>query len=80
MLPPLQRFNETKVSFNHCCVEQKSSKTLLPYTINELNKLDLDIRRIDSYVGFRKNILCFIKYTESMTFSIKTLYKLNYQI
>ena len=44
------------------CVEQKSSKTLfLPNTRNKWNKIDLEIRRSDSYVGFRNELLSFIK-------------------
>ena len=38
--------------------------------INEWNKLDQDIRKIDSYVGFRKKLLSYIKPTENKTFSI----------
>ena len=47
------------------CLEQKPLKTLfLPYAINEWNKLDPEIRRIDSYVGFWNKLLSFIKPTE----------------
>ena len=38
--------------------------------MNEWNKLDPDIRKIDSYVGFPKKLLSFIKPTEKKTFSI----------
>ena len=44
--------------------------SFLSYTINEWNKLDPDIRKIDSYVGFRKKLLSFIKPTENKIFSI----------
>ena len=44
--------------------------SLLPYTINEWNKIDPEIRRIDSYVGFRKKFLSFIEPMENKTFSI----------
>ena len=60
--------NENKVSFSHCCVEQKSSKTLSYRT--EWNKLHPEMRRIDSYVVFRKKLLNFIKSTENKTVSI----------
>ena len=47
------------------CLEQKPLKTLfLPYAINKWNKLDPEIRRIDSYVGFWNKLLSFIKPTE----------------
>ena len=63
--------NKTKVLFRHCWVEQKSFKTFfLPYKINEWNKLDPELRRIGSYVGFRKKLLSFIKPTDDKTFSI----------
>ena len=45
--------NETKVSFSHRCVEQRYSK---PYTINEWNKQNPEIRRTDS---FPKSIIKF---------------------
>ena len=48
----------------------KIFKNFLPYTINEWNKLDPEIRRIDSYVGFRKKLLSFVKPMENKTFSI----------
>ena len=38
--------------------------------INEWNKLDPEIRRIDSYVGFRKKLLSFIKPIEKTTSGI----------
>ena len=36
--------------------------------VNEWNKLDPEIRIINSYVGFRKKLVSFIKPTESKTF------------
>ena len=66
--PHYKDLNKTKVSFSHCRVEQKSSK--LFFTIYEWNKLNPDIRRIDSYIGFRKKLLSFIKPTENKTFCI----------
>ena len=42
----------------------------MPYTINEWNKLDPEIRRIGSYIGFRKKLLSFIKPTENKIFII----------
>ena len=37
--------------------------------MNEWNKIDPEIRRIDSYVGFRKQLLSFIKLMENKTCS-----------
>lgn len=45
-------------------------KNFLPYTINEWNKLDPEIRRVDSYVGFWNKLLTFIKPNEIKTLSI----------
>ena len=67
--PHCKDLNETKVSFFLCRTEIFKN-SFLPYTINEWNKLDPDIRKIDSYVGFRKKLLSFIKPTENKTFSI----------
>ena len=41
--------------------------------IQKSRNLDPEIRRIDSYVGFRKKILSFIKPMENKTFSFETL-------
>ena len=38
--------------------------------INEWNKPDPEIRRINSYAGFRKKLLSFIKPMENKSFSI----------
>ena len=61
--------NEAKVSFMLYRTEIFKN-SFLPYTINEWNKLDPDISRIDSYVRFPKKLLGFIKPTENKTFSI----------
>ena len=63
--------NETKVFFQllHCRTEIFKN-SFLPYMINEWNKLDPEIRRIDSYVGFRKKLLSFIRPMGIKTFSI----------
>ena len=69
--PHYKDLNETKVSFSHCCVEEKSSRTIFYHnTINEWKKLDPHIRRIDFYVGFQKKLRSFIKPTENKTFII----------
>ena len=71
MLPPLQRSQRNQGFFQPLlCRTEIFKNSFLPYTINEWNKLDLEIRRIDSYVGFRKKLLGFIKPMENKTLSI----------
>ena len=71
ILPPPQRSQRNQRFFQPLlCRTEIFKNSFLPYTINEWNKLDPDIRRIDSYVGFRKKLLSFIKPTENKTFSI----------
>ena len=71
MLPPLQRSQRNQSFFQQLLCKTKIFKSsVLPYTINEWNKLDSENRRIDSYVGFRKKLLTFIKPPEKKTFSI----------
>ena len=52
------------------CGTEIFKNAFLLYTINEWTKIDPKIRRIDSYVGFRKKSLSSIKPTEIKTFSI----------
>ena len=57
MLPPLQRSQRNQGFFQPLlCRTEIFKNSFLPYTINEWNKLDPEIRRIDSHVGFRKPI------------------------
>ena len=75
ILPPLQRSQRNQGFFQPLlCRTEIFKNSFLPYTINEWNKLDPDIRKIDSYVGFRKKLLSFIKPTENKTFSIYDLF------
>ena len=62
--------NETKVFQPVLCKTEIFKNSFLPYKINEWNKLDTGIRRIDSYVGFRKKLPSFIIPTDNETFSI----------
>ena len=60
MLPPLQRSQRNQGFFHPLlCRTEIFKNSFLPYTINEWNKLDPEIKRIDSYVGFRKKITKF---------------------
>ena len=71
MLSPLQGSQRNQGFFQPLlCRREIFKNSFLPYTINEWNKLDPEIRRIDSYVGFRKKLLSFIKPMENKTFSI----------
>ena len=54
------------------CVEQNSSKTIFTKH-DKWKKLDLEIRKINSYLGIRKKLLGFIKPTENETFTIYDL-------
>ena len=56
MLPPLQRSQQNQGFFQPLlCRTEIFKNSFLPSTIKEWNEIDLEIRRIDSYVGFRKN-------------------------
>ena len=44
--------------------------SFLPFTITEWNKLDTDIKNIDSHAVFRKNFLTFIRPLENDTYGI----------
>ena len=71
MLPPLQRSQRNQGFFQPLLSRTEIFKnSFLPYTINEWNKLDPEIRRTDSFVGFRKKVLSFIKPMDNKTFSI----------
>ena len=71
MLPPLQRSQRNQGFFQSLlCGTEIFKNSFLLYTINKWNRLEPEIRRIDSYVGFRKKILSFIKPTENNAFSI----------
>ena len=72
MLPTLQRSQRNPGFFHPLLFRTEIFKnSFLPYTINIWNKLDPEIRRIDSYVGSRKKLLSFVKHTENNAFSIK---------
>ena len=77
-LTRLQRFHQNKSSFQPLfCKRYIFQSYFSSYTINRWNKLDLEIRRIDSYVCFRTKLLSFIKPTEDKTFSIYSLLRIK---
>ena len=60
ILTPLQRSQRNQGFFQPLlCRTEIFKNSFLPYTINEWNKLDPGIRKIDSYVGFWKKLLKF---------------------
>ena len=60
MLPPLQRSQRNQGFFQPLLSRTEILKnSFIPYAINEWNKLDPEIRRIDSYVSFRKKLLFY---------------------
>ena len=60
MLPASQRSQQKQGFFQPLLCRTKIFKnSFLLYTINECNKIDTEIRKIDSYVGFWKKITHF---------------------
>ena len=60
MLPPSQRSQRNQGFFQPLLSRTEILKnSFIPYAINEWNKLDPEIRRIDSYVSFRKKLLFY---------------------
>ena len=72
MLRPLQRSQGNQGIFRPLlCRTKIVANIFLPYMINDWwNKPDSEIRRIYSYIGFRKDLLSFIKPTANKAFSI----------
>ena len=61
MLPPLQRPQRNQGFFQPLLRKTKIFKnSFLPYMIHEWNLQDPKIRKIDSYVGFRKKYKVFL--------------------
>ena len=71
MLPLSQRSQQNQGFFQRLLYRTKIFKnSFLSCTVNEWKKLDPEIRRLGSYVGFRKKLLSFIKPIENKTLSI----------
>ena len=74
----LQNSAHKTINLLHCA---ESSETLfLPDTINEWNKLDPEIKKIVSYLGFRNKLLSFYKLTGNKAFSIYDSLGINFEI
>ena len=71
LIPPLQRSHRYSGCFKTlCCRTELFRNSFLPFTVNEWNKLDSDIKNSDSYVIFRKNLLAFIRPVSTSMYGI----------
>ena len=62
LILPLQRSHRYSGCFKAFrCRTELSRNSFLPFTVNEWNKLDSDIKNSDSYAIFRKKPLAFIR-------------------
>ena len=71
LIPPLQSLHR----YPGCvqifrCRTTFSQNSFLPFTITEWNKLDSDIKNIDSHAMFRKKLLAFIRPLGNDTYGI----------
>ena len=71
LIAPLQRSHQYPGCFQTFrCRTTFLWNLFLPFTITELNKLDPDIKNIDSHAMFRKKLLTFIRSLENDTYGI----------
>ena len=69
--PPLQRSHQYPGCFQTLsCRTTLFQNSFLPFVITEWNKLDSDIRNIDSHAILRKKLLTFIRPLEKDTYGI----------
>ena len=62
IIPPLHRSHAYPGCFKTLrCRTELFRNSLLPFTVNEWNKLDSDIKNIDSYAIFCNKLLAFIR-------------------
>ena len=62
LIPPLQRSHQYPGCFQTFrCRTTFFQNSFLPFAITEWNKLDSDIKNIDSHALFRKKLLAFIR-------------------
>ena len=62
LIPLLQRSHRYPGCFKTLrCRTELFQKSFLPFTVNEWNKLNSDIKSSDSYATFRKKLLAFIR-------------------
>ena len=71
LIAPLQRPDRCPGCFQTFrCMITFFQNSLLPFTITKWNKLDSDIRNIDSHAIFRKKLLTFIRPLGNDTYGI----------
>ena len=71
LIPPLQRSHWYPGCFQAFrCRTTFFQNSFLPFTITEWNKLDTDIKNIDSHAMLRKKLLTFITTLENDTYGI----------
>ena len=71
LIPSLQRSHRYPGCFQTLrCRTTFFQNSFLPFTITEWNKLDSDIKNIDSHAMFRKKLLTFIRPLENDTYGI----------
>ena len=71
IIPPLHRSHRYPGCFKTLrCRTELFRNSLLPFTVNEWNKLDSDIKNSDSYAVFRKKLLAFIRPEGRSTYGI----------
>ena len=71
LIPPLQRSHQYPGCFQTLhCRTTFFPNSFLPLTITEQNKLDYDIKNIDSHAMFCKKLLSFIRPLENDTYRI----------
>ena len=71
LIPPLQRSHQYPGCFQtFCCRTKFFQNSFWPFTITEWNKLDSDIKNIDSHAMFRKKLLAFIRPLGNDTYGI----------
>ena len=71
LIPPLQRSHRYPSCFQTFrCRTTFFQNSFLPFAITEWNKLDSDIKNIDSHAMFRKKLLAFIRPLGNDTYGI----------
>ena len=71
IIPPLHRSHRYPGCFKTLrCRTELFRNSLLPFTVNEWNKLDSDVKNSESYAIFRKKFLAFIRPEGSSIYGI----------
>ena len=71
IIPPLQSSHQYSGCFQTlCCRTTLFQNLFLPFTVKEWNKLDSDVKNIDSHAIFGKKVLTFTRPLENDTYGI----------